>query len=82
MVEATSGELSPEQADALMTGLSAALDRDADVPFWRLVDGVARLRGMTDRELALVADILIVVGRHASPPLRTGRRRRTGIEGA
>lgn len=54
-----------EALDALVGSLTAELDRDADSPFWLLVDRVTRLRELSDRELALVADILGVVADHA-----------------
>jgi GAF domain-containing protein len=76
VADAAAGDLSDEAEDTLLAALSDALDRDAEDPFWRLVDGVARLRGMSDRELALVTEMLAVVGRHAPPPLRSARRRR------
>ena len=42
----------------------------------RLVDLVSRLRGMTDRELTLVVELLEVVARNAGRPGRAGARRR------
>ena len=38
---------------------------DDESPFWQLVDRVAQIRSLTDRELRLVSDILEVVARHA-----------------
>ena len=35
--------------DALIEASAVSLDRDADQPFWKLVDQVARLRGLSDR---------------------------------
>jgi GAF domain-containing protein len=58
--------LSDEEVEAIVSVATAGLDKDDETPFWRLVDQVARLRGMTDRELALVADILEVVADHAA----------------
>jgi GAF domain-containing protein len=60
------GELTDDQLDSLVSSATAGLDRNADAPFWALVDRVAQLRGLTDRELRLVADILEVVAVHAS----------------
>lgn len=60
------GELSDEQLDTLVSTATIGLDRSADAPFWALVDRVAQLRGLSDRELRLVADILEVVATHAS----------------
>jgi len=51
------------------------LDPDDQAPFWRTVDQVARLRDLSDREQALVGDILDVVAEHAS---RGGRGRLRG----
>lgn len=70
------GDLDDGQLDALVDVATAGLDPDDDSPFWRLVNQVARLRGMTDRELTLVTDILQVVARSAPRPGRGGRRAR------
>jgi GAF domain-containing protein len=69
------GELNDEQIDALVSVATANLDADAETPFWRLVDQIARLRGLSDRELALVADILDVVAGHAGRGQRGSVRR-------
>ena len=45
------------------------------MPFWRLVDRVAQLRDLSDRELRLVADILEVVAAHAARGRRASERR-------
>ncbi|MBA3586412.1 MAG: GAF domain-containing protein [Chloroflexi bacterium] len=63
-------DLTEVQVDDLVAAATADLDVDDEAPFWRLVDQVARLRSLTDRETALVADILDVVAVHA------GRARR------
>ncbi|HYI66467.1 MAG TPA: GAF domain-containing protein [Candidatus Limnocylindrales bacterium] len=63
-------DLDGEQVDRLVTAATNDLDADDDAPFWRLVEQVARLRALTDRETALLADILDVVAAHA------GRARR------
>lgn len=60
------GELTDEQLDLLVSTATTGLDRDADAPFWALVDRVAQLRGLSDRELRIVADILEVLATHAS----------------
>jgi hypothetical protein len=65
------GELNDEQLDALVSTATTGLDRNADAPFWALVDRVAQLRSLTDRELRLVSDILEVVATHASRGRRT-----------
>lgn len=59
-------ELTDEQLDTLVSTATAGLDRTDDVPFWSVVDRVAQLRGLSDRELRLVADILEVIAAHAS----------------
>ena len=65
-------ELETDQVEALVAAATANLDTDEEAPFWRVVDQVARMRGMSDREMSLVADILEVVAGHAE---RTGRGR-------
>lgn len=60
------GELADADVEALVSGATAELDADAESPFWLLVDRVARLRELSDRELRLVADILGVVAEHAA----------------
>ena len=65
-------ELEAEQVDALVASATANLDTDDEAPFWRMVDQIARMRGMSDREMSLVADILEVVAGHAE---RTQRGR-------
>lgn len=61
-------ELDEAAVESLVSASALALDRDEDSPFWRLVDLVGRLSGMTDREVALVSDILEVVARRAARP--------------
>ena len=61
---------SEDDVERLVRAATNDLDVDDESPFWRLVDQVARLRAMTDRETALVTDILEVVAAHA------GRARR------
>lgn len=72
------GQLGPDMTEGevenLVTAVTAELDVDDDAPFWRLVDQVARLRSLTDRETALLTDILDVVATHAG----RGRRTRAG----
>jgi GAF domain-containing protein len=69
------GDLAEADVDALVARATAGLDDDDDSPFWRIVDQVARLRALTDRELTLVADILAVVAADAERTQR-GRPRR------
>lgn len=63
--------VSDEQLDALISAATNELDTDPDAPFWHLVDRVARMRDLSDRELRIVSDILDVLATHA------GRGRRT-----
>jgi GAF domain-containing protein len=60
------GELDESALDALVGAAATGLDTDEDAPFWQIVDRVARLRELSDREQRLVADILEVVAAHAS----------------
>ena len=58
-------ELSADEVDAVVSAATVGLDADEEAPFWRVVDQVARMRGLSDREMSLVADILEVVASHA-----------------
>ena len=64
------GDVSADDVDLLVSSVTVGLDTDDETPFWRLVDRVAQLRDLTDRELRLVTDILEVVAAHAG---RAGR---------
>jgi GAF domain-containing protein len=59
-------DVSDKQVDDLVSAATVELDADAETPFWQLVDRVARMRNLSDRELRIVADILEVVATHAS----------------
>jgi GAF domain-containing protein len=52
--------------ERIVERVAGELDPDTDTPFWSLVDRVARLRSLSDREAAIVADILDAVAKHAS----------------
>lgn len=67
-------DLDESQLDELVAAATTNLDVDDEAPFWRLVDQVARLRSLTDRETALLTDILDVVAAHAE----RARRSRAG----
>ncbi len=67
-------DLTDEQVETLVSAAAADLDTDDEAPFWRLVDQVARLRSLTDRETALLTDILDAVAAHAT----RARRPRAG----
>lgn len=72
-------ELAPETdadaLDAIVGAATAGLDADDDSPFWAIVERVAQLRRMGDREVTMLADILRVVADHATPPSPGHRRR-------
>lgn len=57
--------LTDAQVEALVSEATRGIDDHPEAPFWRLVDHVALLRGLGERDLTLVADILEVVARHA-----------------
>lgn len=59
-------EVSAEQVETLVSAVANELDTDAETPFWQLVDRVARMRELSDRELRIVSDILEVLAAHAS----------------
>lgn len=67
--------LDATQLEELVSSATRGLDPDTDAPFWQVVDQVSRLRSMTDRELALVADLLEVVVGHAERGQRSRVRR-------
>lgn len=64
------GEVTEETIDAALAPVVAELDADAEDPFWTIVDTVARIRGLGERERALVAGIIEVAARHASTSVR------------
>jgi GAF domain-containing protein len=66
LLEVGDGQLEEAHVDALVTAATEGLDDDEETPFWSLVDRVARLRDMTDRELRLVSVILAAVAEHAA----------------
>lgn len=67
-------DLGEDDVERLVATATADLDVDDEAPFWRLVDQVARLRALSDREIALVTDVLDVVAQHAT----RARRSRSG----
>jgi GAF domain-containing protein len=68
--------LDVDAVESLVSAATRDLDVDDDAPFWRLVDQVARLRSLTDRETELLADVLDAVASHAEDgPVRRGRSR-------
>jgi GAF domain-containing protein len=67
--------LSGEQIEALASAATRELDHGDEDPFWELVDQVARLRDLGERELSLVAAILGVVADRAERSAARSRRR-------
>ncbi len=65
--------IAPAQVEQLVRDATMALDADEDDRLWELVEMLAELRGLGQRELGLVIDILRVVAR---PQPAAGRRRR------
>lgn len=59
-------DASEEEVEAIVSAVTSGLDTDEELPFWQLVDRVAQLRDLSDRELRLVTDILEVVAAHAA----------------
>lgn len=57
--------MTDEQVEALVSEATRDMDDQPESPFWQLVDHVEQLRGLGERDLALIADILAVVARHA-----------------
>lgn len=75
------GDVADATLDELLATQSTILDRGAEQPFWRLVDLVTRVRGMSDRELTLVVEMLEVVARTMGRPVRqAGRHRRFPVD--
>jgi GAF domain-containing protein len=68
-------DLETAGVERLVSEATRELDPDDDAPFWRLVDQISRLRSLSDRETAILTDILAVVATHAGGP---GRLRRSG----
>ncbi len=57
--------LTDDQVEALVSDATRDLDDRPESPFWELVNHVAVLRSLGERDLALVSEILAVVARHA-----------------
>ncbi len=66
LTEVGDGAVSDAEVEALVSAATTELDAGEDTPFWQLVDRVARLRELSDRELSLVSAILEVVAAHAA----------------
>lgn len=63
-------DLAADDVERLVGVATTGLDAEDDAPFWRVVDQVARLRGLTDREVSLVTRILEAVAEHAEQSQR------------
>jgi len=58
--------MTDEQVEDVVSKATEGLDDDPDAgPFWRLVDHVALMRGLGERDINLIGEILEVVARHA-----------------
>ncbi len=60
--------LTDAQVEAVVADVTGSLDDSPESPFWQLVNHVALLRGLGERDLTLVSEILEVVARHAQRP--------------
>lgn len=72
VLQQVGSEMDADAVETLVAAGTQGLDADDEAPFWRLVDQVSRLRSLTDRETALLADVLDVVASHATRSRRTG----------
>jgi GAF domain-containing protein len=68
------GDLDPAGLERLVADLTRGLDGAGDLPFWRLVDGLAGLQTIGEREQVLAADIVAALGAYASAARRPGAR--------
>lgn len=62
--------------EARFTAAANALDTGDAPPFWRLVDRLTGMRGLPDRDLALAADLLALVGGRGTTDVTVRRRGR------
>ena len=65
--------LDADEVETLVGAATRGLDVDDESPFWLLVDQVARLRSLSDRETSLLTAILDVVATHAEGGGRRGQ---------
>ncbi len=72
VLQSVGDDLDESAVEALVSAAAGELDVDEETPFWQIVDSVARLRELGDREMSLVADILGVVAAHAERGRRFG----------
>jgi GAF domain-containing protein len=64
----------PSPIDAAFAAAAVALDAEDEPPFWRLVDRLAGLADLPERDLALMADLLAIVTRRRGPEVAYRRR--------
>ena len=65
-------DLGPEAVDDIVSEATHDLDPDPDAPFWGLVDRLARLGALGERETILVGDLLDLLVRYAGSSRRRG----------
>lgn len=58
-------DLDEPAVERLVSGVADELDTDEAAPFWRLVDQLARLRALSDREMELVSTVIEAIAAHA-----------------
>lgn len=58
-------DLDEPAVERLVSAVSNELDSDETTPFWRLVDQLARLRALSDREMELVSTVIEAIAAHA-----------------
>ena len=59
-------DLDSGQIEAIVSAATEELDPDRETPFWGLVDRLARLQSLGERELVLVGELLEVLVRYAA----------------
>jgi len=67
-------EIDPADLERLVADLTRGLDDAGGASFWRLVDGLAGLQAIGEREQALAADIVAALGTYASGARRPRAR--------
>jgi GAF domain-containing protein len=66
--------LEPVALERLVAAITRDLDAPGEPPFWRLVDGLAGLRALGEREQALAADIVAALETYTAAGRRPGAR--------
>jgi len=70
LVSVAEGGVDERRIEELVVAATATLDREDDSRLWALVEAVARVRRASPDQLALVADLLDVLARHAERAAR------------